>query len=116
DLLQSRDPNAIAELLHVQGDAGLASVVSELARDLRWDIEDDLARVVGDMTALRLISAGRSATDGLRASGERLAGNATEFLTEESSMMASRPAFSDWSENVRQLAARVDRLESRITA
>jgi len=116
DLLQSRDPDGIAELLHVQGDASLARVVSELARDLRWDLEEDLARVLGDMTALRLVGAGRSASDGLRTAGQRLAGNAAEFLTEESNMMASRPAYSDWSATVQQLASRLDRLESRLSA
>lgn len=115
-VLQSRDHSAIAELLHVQGDAGLASVVSDLARDLRWDLEEDLARLIGDVPALRVLGAGRAFTSGLRGTGERLAGNAAEFLTEESLMMASRPAFNDWSDHVGQLARRLDSLEGRLAA
>src|SRR3546814_2325395 len=37
-VLRARDPALLTELLHVEGDAGLAQVVSELARDLRWEI------------------------------------------------------------------------------
>src|SRR5690606_6821120 len=42
-ILRSKDVNAITDKLHVQGDAALATLVSELARDLRWDIEDEFA-------------------------------------------------------------------------
>lgn len=37
--------------MDIQGDAALAAEVGWLADHLRWDIEDDLARVVGDAPA-----------------------------------------------------------------
>src|SRR5690606_25300557 len=54
-ILRRGDTDEITALLHIQGDAGLAQVVSELARGLRWDAEDDLARLVGDVAAVRLM-------------------------------------------------------------
>ena len=53
-----------AEVTHISGDAGLAQVVGDLARDLRWDPEDDLARVMGDIPAARLVSGARAAVAG----------------------------------------------------
>ncbi|MYN12954.1 hypothetical protein GSY71_07320 [Pusillimonas sp. TS35] len=115
-VLRSRDPATIADLMHIEGDAGLAHVVSDLARDLRWDPEEDLARVVGDVVASRVASGVRGAAAGLRGAAERLAGNTVEYLTEESGLMAARPAFEDWSGGVAQLATRLDALEARISS
>lgn len=41
-----------AEATHISGDAALAQVVADLSRQLRWDPEDSLARLVGDISAL----------------------------------------------------------------
>jgi len=111
--LRSRDPADLADVLHVEGDAGLARVVSDLARDLRWDPEEDLGRVVGDVAAARLADGGRQAVRGLREAVSSLAGNAAEYLSEESGMMLSRPAFDEWAARVSLLGARLDSLEAR---
>jgi ubiquinone biosynthesis protein UbiJ len=113
-VLAARDPAAIADIMHVQGDAGLAQVVSDLARDLRWDAEEDLARVVGDVAAVRLLGTGRALADGVRSAAWRFAGNASEFISEESGMVASQPAVEAWSGRLGDLLARLDRLESRV--
>jgi len=112
----SGDPDGLADLLHVEGDAGLAHVVSGLARDLRWDIESDLSALVGDVAALRLLRAGRALAGGMQAAGRRLAGNAAEYLTEESAMLAGWPAFEDWSDRLRGALQRLDSLDARMDA
>ena len=40
--------------MDIRGDAGFAAEVSWLSENLRWDIEDDLARVIGDGPARML--------------------------------------------------------------
>lgn len=112
--LRGGQPDEIAALLHVQGDAGLAHVVSELARDLRWDIEAELANVVGDVAALRLIGGARSLGLGMRRAGERLAGNVGEYLAEESHMLLGRPAYEQWRERMALVQSRLDDLERRV--
>lgn len=114
--LRSRDPAAIAAIMHVQGDAGLAQVVSDLARDLRWDAEDDLSRVVGDVAAARLMGLGRGLAGGMQLAAARLAGNVGEFLTEESGLMATRPAYEDWVVRLQEMRKRLDRLDARVGA
>jgi ubiquinone biosynthesis protein UbiJ len=50
----------------VAGDAALANDVSWLIDNLRWDLQDDLARIVGPGPAHQLAQIGRVFADGLR--------------------------------------------------
>ncbi len=113
-VLRAGDPSLLTELLHIEGDAGLAHLVSDLARDLRWDVEDDLSRVLGDVAARRLLQTGRNIAAGVQSSAERLAGNISEFLVHESGMMASRPAFEDNTALLRAMSTRLDQLDARV--
>ncbi|MFC3340503.1 SCP2 domain-containing protein [Paracandidimonas soli] len=112
--LRTRDPAALAALMHVQGDAALAQVVSDLARDLRWDVEDDLSRLVGDVAAVRLTSTARNAAAAATETARRFMGNTAEYLSEESGMLVSRPAFEHWAERVAGLQSRLAGLEQRM--
>lgn len=115
-VLRSRDPSALTALLHVEGDAALAQVVSDLARNLRWDFQEDLARVVGDVAAARLAGAGQMAANGLGQAAGRLAGNVSEYLTEESRLMAGCGAFHGLSADMQSMLRRLERLEARVGA
>ncbi len=50
----------------VQGDAGLAADLNWLIDNLRWDVEDDLARLVGAAPAHQIASLSRAFAAGLR--------------------------------------------------
>jgi len=113
-ILRRGDTDQITELLHIEGDAGLAQVVSELARGLRWDAEDDLARVVGDVAAVRIMSAARGLVHGAERSATRMSENLGEYLVEESRQVLGRHAFEDWRGRVNEIAQRLNKLEHRI--
>lgn len=115
-ILQARDPALIASLMHIQGDAGLASLVSDLARDLRWDIDHDVARLVGDIPAMRLREAGQFVLAGTQAAAQRLGKNMAEFLSEESGMMATRMAYNAWQSDLHAAQQRLDALDHRFVA
>ena len=51
--------------VEVQGDAALAGEISWLMDNLRWDIEDDLAQLLGPVAARQLARWGRAAGQGL---------------------------------------------------
>lgn len=113
-ILRKGDTDEITALLHIQGDAALAQAVSELARGLRWDIEDDLARVMGDVAALRLVGAAKGFSRSARRSATRLAENTGEYLVEESRQVLGRPAFEDWREQLGTMRHRLEQLEGRV--
>jgi ubiquinone biosynthesis accessory factor UbiJ len=52
--------------VEVQGDAGLATDLNWLIDNLRWDIEDDLARLVGTVPAHQIAALSRVVAGGLR--------------------------------------------------
>ncbi|HET7547071.1 MAG TPA: SCP2 sterol-binding domain-containing protein [Usitatibacter sp.] len=100
--------------IEMQGDAELAQEVSFLARNLRWDFEEDLSKVVGDIAAHRLAAAARGLA---RWSGEavrRGAQGAAEYWTEESPLIASRVKVESFAREVSELRDAVERLEKRI--
>jgi ubiquinone biosynthesis protein UbiJ len=101
-----RERPDFAEATHISGDAALAQVVSDLSKQLRWDPEDALARVVGDIAALRLVGGARAAAGGAR-TGRRWR---AENVCEESGMLASRPALEQWRLDLAELNARAEAL------
>jgi ubiquinone biosynthesis accessory factor UbiJ len=52
--------------VEVQGDAGLATDLNWLIDNLRWDVEDDLARLVGAAPAHQIAALSRAFAAGLR--------------------------------------------------
>lgn len=61
----------------VQGDARFATDLSWLMDNLRWDVQDDLARLVGQAPAHELARIGKVLAGGLRESLRVLAGQAS---------------------------------------
>jgi ubiquinone biosynthesis accessory factor UbiJ len=53
--------------LRIEGDVQLAAEVGWLSQHVRWDIEDDLARVLGDAAAATVMQLGRALAQGLKA-------------------------------------------------
>ena len=52
--------------LRIEGDVQLAADINWLVDHVRWDPEEDLARLIGDVPAHRLASAGRRTAQALR--------------------------------------------------
>ncbi|MBF24339.1 SCP2 domain-containing protein [Neopusillimonas maritima] len=106
----------VAHFLHVEGDAGLATIVAELARTLRWDPEEDLARFVGDAAAVRVSAGFRSILAGVQRSSGRFAGNMAEYLIEERQVLLGRHTHEAWSVQLSDLQVRLDRLDEKVGA
>ncbi len=104
----------VTGLAHIQGDAGLAHLVSDLARGLRWDVEDDLSRVVGDVAAVRLTRGARELAGGLRQAASRAQDNLTEYLGEESGLGVRGADFQAWAADRQVLESRLERLDARL--
>lgn len=113
-ILRSRDLAAITDKLHVQGDAALATLVSELARDLRWDIEEDLAAKFGDLVGPGLLKGGRAAAGLAQNALQRAGNNVAEFLGEEGHVLTTRQNLQSFSADCAAMLRRLDTLERRV--
>ena len=111
--LAAHDESAYRDV-ETEGDVELAGEVAFLARHLKWDVEEDLSRVVGDAAANRAMATARAAAAwGKEASG-RMAAGAAEYFTEEDPLIASRVKVEDFIAGVSELRDAVERLDKRI--
>ena len=113
--LLQRDETALRDI-DITGAADLASLAQELVRELRWDAEEDLSRVVGDVAAHRLVKTGRDFIEWQQEAARRLAQNFAEYWTEEKPTLVHREAARDFAAEVASTRDAVDALEARITA
>lgn len=100
--------------IDVTGDAELATVVNQVWRNLRWDIEEDLARVLGDIAAHRMAETGRTLRRWSEQSADNLARSFAEYWTEEDPLIARRRDIEQFNADVDQLRDDVARLEKRV--
>jgi ubiquinone biosynthesis accessory factor UbiJ len=98
----------------VQGDAKLAAEVLVLARHLRWDVEEDLSRVMGDVAAHRLADAGRAFAAWNLDAAQRLAAAIADYVTEEKQILARRVHLDALGESVARLRDAIARLDKRV--
>jgi len=105
-----------AAMRHVRivGDAELAHSLSALFQHLRWDVEEDLSRVVGDAAAHRLVAGAQAVAGQADQARRRLTDNLVEYLTEEQPTLVTRAQLSAHADAVRTLADDLDRLEKRL--
>jgi ubiquinone biosynthesis protein UbiJ len=123
DAVATVSPTAAFELLgargvsrgvELQGDAAFASAVAGVLRELRWDVEEDLSRVLGDFAAHRLVGAGSAFLAWQRRAAWNVAATAAEYWTEEQPLLASRAAVDQFLRDVDALRDTLERLEKRI--
>jgi ubiquinone biosynthesis protein UbiJ len=96
------------------GDADLLADVNRIFQTLQWDMEADLAPILGDMAAHRLASGARSLQNWVRQNGASLSATVAEFLTEEQPVLANRAQVEHFYEEVDALRDDVARLEARL--
>ena len=111
--LAAREEAAFRDI-EMQGDMEFAQEVSFLARNLTWDVEEDLARLVGDIAAHRIVQGARQARDWGRDAALRVGQGAAEYWTEESPLIASRVKVEGFVRDVAELRDAVERLDKRV--
>lgn len=99
----------------ISGDADFARAISELAQGLRWDAEEDLAALAGDIAAVRIVQGARAAAATAQRGGRKLAENLAEYLLEENPTLLYRRAGEEFATAVATLRDDVERLTKRIT-
>src|SRR5690606_14219789 len=82
---------AVMREVRIEGNAEFADALGFVFRNLRWDLEEDLSRLVGDIAAHRLVDGGRRLGAAGRETLERFGGNLAEYLTEEQPVLLPRP-------------------------
>jgi ubiquinone biosynthesis protein UbiJ len=100
--------------IDVTGNAKLAAEVMFLVRHLRWDVEEDVAKFVGDAAAHRLVGLARDAAAWHADAARRIAEGFVEYATEESRLLVTRGELEGIAEAHAHLRDALERLEKRI--
>lgn len=100
--------------IRLAGSADIAEALAFVFRNLRWDVEEDLARVVGDIPARRLRMFGERLGREIHAGSRRLASNVAEFASEEAGILASMREVSNFVSDIDRLRDDLARLEKRL--
>lgn len=102
--------------VRIEGDAEVAQGFSELLKQARPDIEEELSRIVGDVAAHQLGNTARSLLGfGKRVSNTFLQ-NVGEYLSEEGRDVPSRTEADEFTRHVDVLRDDAERLDARLTA
>lgn len=100
--------------IHSEGDPALLTEIFFLTKNLHWDIAEDLSSFTGDIAAERIVQATENAQRQLRDAASNLAHAATEYWTEERSLIATPPQLNSFMQQVDALRNDIARLEQRI--
>ena len=98
----------------LRGDAELAQTLSWLMAHVRWDVEDDLAQIMGDIPAHRLVQTGQAAVSHGQQAWARAHERARAWFAAEPRALISRGEWTQQQEAVRELRDRAARLEKRL--
>jgi ubiquinone biosynthesis protein UbiJ len=100
--------------VEITGNARLATEVMFLFRHLRWDAEEDLSRLIGDVAAHRVAGFARELAALHGEAARRIAEGFMEYALEERPILVSRPAMQAVAGATARLRDDLERLEKRI--
>jgi ubiquinone biosynthesis protein UbiJ len=98
----------------ITGDADLAQLLGRLAGQLRWEYEEDLARLVGDAPANFAVRQGKKLVSATRSAANDLLDNVVEYVSEEKKVLLNKRDFMAHKSELIELRESVDRMEKRI--
>ena len=98
----------------VSGNAGLAAEVMFLLRHLRWDVEEDLSRLIGDAAAHRLAGMAREVAAWHADAARRFAEGVVEYAAEEKQLLVTRGELEGVAASHARLRDGLERLALRI--
>ncbi|HLA71481.1 MAG TPA: SCP2 sterol-binding domain-containing protein, partial [Steroidobacteraceae bacterium] len=97
----------------IRGDAEIAQKFRELAMLLKPDVEEELARLIGDTPAHQALRFVKMATSFGRRAAKTGVRNVAEYLAHETGDLVPRAEAEDFYRGVERLREDLDRLEAR---
>jgi ubiquinone biosynthesis accessory factor UbiJ len=105
---------AVMKHVKIDGDAEFATVIAKLAEHLRWEPEEDLAKLIGDGPAWRVASVARTVHGHALRTGRNLLESVAEYLLDENPQLVRRTALEGFNAEVARARDTLARVEKRI--
>ena len=100
--------------ISIEGDLELAKEVSEILKQIEWDIEEDLSKYIGDIPAIHTTRLIKKFLQTSKNNLNSLTGSIFEYWEEENKILAKKNHVSNFNSEVDQIVEDVDRLEAKI--
>jgi len=105
---------AVMKHVRIEGDAEFATTLAKLAEHLRWDPEEDLARVIGDAPAHRVGIIARAVQEQAQRTGRNLLDTFTEYFLDERPQLVRKSALDAFNAELSKARDALARVEKRI--
>lgn len=113
-LLALQGKDAVMRAARIEGSAEFAEALGFVIRNLRWDAEEDLSKLVGDIAAHRMVKGTRDFAAWQQQAAQNLAENFAEYFTEEQPLIARQADVAEFAADIDRLRDDVARLEKRL--
>lgn len=111
--LLAKDESA-NRLIKIEGDTHLAAELAKVFANMRWDYEDDLSNLIGDIPANKIGTFARDAANSVKETGINLAEMLSEYWQEEMPLIAKKRNVEQFNSEVDNLRADVARFEKKL--
>ena len=111
--LLAKDADAMSQV-RIEGDTELAKTLAKVLQGIRWDYEEDLSKVVGDISANKVSTLAKNSAREAKQQAVNFAEMATEYWQEENPLIAKKRHVEDFVQKVDVLRDDVERLEKRL--
>jgi ubiquinone biosynthesis protein UbiJ len=105
---------AVMKHIKIEGDAEFATQLAKLAEHLRWEPEEDLAKLIGDAPAHRAAQIVRTAGEQALRAGRGLRDSIAEYLLDENPQLVRRSALDAFGSELARARDALARIEKRI--
>lgn len=113
-LLALQGKDVVMRAARIEGSAEFAEALGFVIRKLRWDAEEDLSKIVGDIAAHRIVTGSREFAAWQQQAVQNFAANLAEYFTEEQPLIARQGDITTFSDDIDRLRDDVARLEKRL--
>lgn len=111
--LMAKDESAKLQI-KVDGDTHLATALAKVLSHVRWDYEDDLSKLTGDVSANKIGEFTRQTVSTVKDTATNLAEMLSEYWQEEKPLLAKKRHVEQFNTEVDTLRADVERVEKRL--
>ena len=100
--------------IKIEGDAQLATEFSKVLQNMRWDVEEDLSKLTGDIAASKIAEISRKTLSAAKTQSINAAEMLSEYWQEEQLILAKKRHVESFNAGVDTLRSDVARFEKRL--
>jgi ubiquinone biosynthesis protein UbiJ len=102
------------KFVKISGDIDFAADLNRLAVDLKWEVEEDLSKLVGDAPARRVVLESKKMFHQTQLAINDLKGGVRDYLVYEKNILVDSQQMNDFKSELRLLRDQLDRAEKKV--